>query len=127
MGLVLFHLSFMTLASAFVVTATVVARRKKKSWLKFHRLLAVSGVTLALAAAVAMIVFKTVKHYPHFASPHALLGLFAVVLFIAVPAGGILSAQGFSNLRVYHRWGGRAAAVLAITAAASGILRFLFL
>lgn len=122
--IVILHLVLMVLAALLLFAAAVVANRKAgHRWLKIHKLFALSGFASACAAAVVMVVFKSVHHYPHIASFHAVVGLVALIFLALTLVVGLLLVKGVKPLRQVHRWGGRIAVPLVAASAVIGILR----
>jgi hypothetical protein len=118
------HVIFMAATLIIVISAAAIAYRKKQGWFMLHRKVALTGVVTAQIAAAAEITFKTVLHYPHFQSPHAIGGLITVVLLIITPITGVLIAKNPKKLRPIHKTLGRITSVVLIATAIMGIVRF---
>ncbi len=119
------HVFFMAATLIIVISAATIAHRKKQGWFVLHRKMALSGVVTALAGFAAEFIFKSVLHYPHFQSPHALGGLITLALLIITPAAGLLIAKDPKNIRPIHITMGRITSVAVIATALMGIVRFI--
>jgi hypothetical protein len=119
------HVLFMAATLIIVISAATTAHRKKQGWFVLHRKLAFSGVVTALVAATAEFTFKTVLHYPHFQSPHAIGGLITLALLIITASTGVLIAKNPKNLRPIHITLGRITSIAVIFTALMGIVRFI--
>jgi hypothetical protein len=119
------HVVFMAATLIIVIYASTIAYRKKQGWFVLHRKMALSGVVTALIAATAEITLKTVMHYPHFQSPHAIGGLITVTLLIITPLTGVLIAKAPAKLRPIHITLGRVTLIAVIATALMGIARFI--
>jgi hypothetical protein len=119
------HVFFMAATLIIVISAATIAHRKKQGWFVLHRKMALSGVVTALAGFAAEFIFKSVMHYPHFQSPHALGGLITLALLIITPAAGLLIAKDPKNIRPIHITMGRITSVAVIATALMGIVRFI--
>lgn len=119
------HVFFMAATLIIVISAATIAHRKKQGWFVLHRKMALSGVVTALAGFAAEFIFKSVLHYPHFQSPHALGGLITLALLIITPAAGLLIAKDPKNIRPIHITMGRTTSVAVIATALMGIVRFI--
>lgn len=121
----LVHLLLTGLMVVCCVAAAVVAGRKAERWLSRHKLFALLGACSGLAGAVVMAAEKLEHGYPHFKSPHAILGLTVCILLVVVPAFGLLASRGAKALRVPHRLLARFLVVLAPLTFLSGLFRYL--
>jgi uncharacterized membrane protein YozB (DUF420 family) len=119
----LMHIFLMAAAVIFIISAVVAARRKKQGWLNRHRALAITGAISAGAAFALIFISKTVMHYPHFHSPHAVAGAVTLALLIMTPVSGALVVSGKNSLRTAHRILGRTTSLALVLTALSGIFR----
>ncbi|MBL8025041.1 MAG: hypothetical protein JNL74_01445 [Fibrobacteres bacterium] len=115
------HISLMVLAFILLFIAVVKAFRKKGAWVKSHRLMAGLSVISALLAFVAMFTFKANVGFPHFSSPHGIMGAVILFLLILMPIAGTLMTKGFQSLRKPHKITGRIILVLVVLALTSGL------
>lgn len=115
------HIGLMVLAFVLLFIAVVKAFRKKGAWVKGHRLLAGLSVISALSAFVAMFAFKFTIGFPHFSSPHGIMGGAILLLLILMPIAGTLMTKGFQSLRKPHRITGRIILLLVVLALTSGL------
>ena len=63
---VVIHIALMVLSVSLVVTAAIIARRKKAGWLKNHKPLAITGACSALVGFVVIYFAKTLVQFPPF-------------------------------------------------------------
>ena len=122
---VLIHLSLLALMVLFCVAAAVIARRRAVQWLPRHRLLGLLGAISGVIGMAVMIAEKIEHGYPHFHSPHSLIGLAVGLLLIGVPLLGFLGTRGYNPLRKPHRLSARLLIFLGLTALVTGIYRYL--
>jgi hypothetical protein len=118
------HILFMATAVILVISAATIARKKKTGWFVRHRRIASIGVLSALVAFIAEFIFKTVMHYPHIKSPHAIAGVISLVLLITTPTLGSLIAMNPKSYRGTHRIFGKSTSVAVVLTAFMGIARF---
>jgi len=123
--LLIIHLALMVTSLAFVMTAVIIARKRKAGWLKNHKPLALTGAASALAGFVVIFFAKAITQFPHFHSPHALAGATAVFILIFTVTVGLRIASGPKNLRPFHRVLGRVTAIVIMLTAISGLIRLL--
>jgi uncharacterized membrane protein YozB (DUF420 family) len=120
------HILLMLLAAILIITAIITAHKKKTpSWFKIHRALAVLGVVSAFTGGAIMFFHKMALGYPHFKSPHALIGLLGILLLITTPVIGNIMIAGHPNLRPVHRVLGRITAGVVLLAVLAGALSLL--
>lgn len=120
------HVAFMCLAAVLVISAVVKARKKTGNWFPMHRILALLGSLSGLVAFGCIAYLKFSHHYPHFKSPHAIVGGIGVLLLLVAPIFGMLTASGKETFRPLHRIFGRVAALFVTVALAMGALREFF-
>lgn len=122
----LLHVIFMSTAVILMSMGVGIARflRKKKWWLKVHRIL---GILSALSTGLglgAIIVFVENSGGRHLSIPHAWVGLVAILGAVSVPILGqaFLKLKGKKQaLRFLHRWSGRVTVTLMGIAAFMGL------
>lgn len=119
------HFSLLALMVLLCLAAAVVANRKRGEWLCRHRLLGSMGAISGLIGIAIMVSEKIEHGWPHFHSPHALIGLAVGILLVVVPVLGLLASRGANSLRPLHRFLARALLVVALAAVVAGILRHL--
>jgi hypothetical protein len=119
------HIGFMANSGICILTAVIIARGRKKNWLKRHKVFAVSGVLSAIIGFAIIEIFKFSMQFSHFQSPHAIAGLIAGVLLLVMPVTGFLIAKGPKAMRPFHKILGRTTAVLVLATAIFGIARLL--
>jgi hypothetical protein len=119
------HIVFMSIALILVITAAVIAKRRKPMWLKLHKRCAFSGALSSVIGAVCMVVLKIAHGYSHFQSPHAVVGLVTLCLLIITPVLGASIVKGPKPLRALHKVMGRITSVAIILTVCSGVFRFL--
>lgn len=117
------HLSLMALMVVLCIAAAVTARKRAARWLPRHRLLALLGAASGLIGAAVMVHEKIEHGYPHFKSPHAMLGLAVSILLVLVPLLGFLASRGVTMSRTPHRVLARVLVVLAPVTWLSGVFR----
>ena len=117
------HGTVMILAFTAMLTGMILARyfKKKKWWLKVHRLLGVVGAALGIGGAItaAYIVSRTTGI--HLRITHSWAGLSALLLFAFTPILGFIMLKGGPHAKTFrkiHRWTGR----LALLVMAAAIL-----
>ena len=119
------HILFMAAAVGMVVRAAAIARGKKAGWFVRHRTMALLGVLSALIAFTAELTFKSVLHYPHLRSPHAIAGAITLVLLLVTSALGSLIASNPAAYRRFHRALGKITSAAVVITGLMGIARFL--
>lgn len=119
------HISFMILSVILVISAAILALKKKPGWFTRHHNIALLGVLSALLAFIAEFTFKTAMHYPHIKSPHAIAGVISLVLLITTPISGRMIAANPKRFRAFHKTLGRITSVAVVITAAMGIARFI--
>ncbi len=122
---VLVHLSLLAFMLVLGTTAALVARKRSGDWLCRHRCLGTFGASFGLIGIAVMVSEKIEHGYPHFHSPHSIIGLCAGISLLVVPLLGFLGSRGRNNLRRPHRILARTLLILAVLALCSGVLRYL--
>ncbi|MEI6972453.1 MAG: hypothetical protein WCL44_13170 [bacterium] len=121
---ILIHLVLLVLMVLFCVAAAVVGWRRAGRWLPLHKLLGLLGACVGLAGIAVMVALKIVADHPHLKSTHAVVGLVAGILLVAVPLLGLLATRGFGMLRMPNRILARILIVLGLVALVTGVLRY---
>ena len=121
------HIVFMSIALVLVVTAVIIAKKRAKKWLTFHKAFAISGVSSSLIAAACIVALKVANGYHHFQSPHAVAGLITLCLLIMTPVLGASIAKGPQPIRALHKLFGGITSIAIFLTAIMGVFRFLML
>ena len=114
----------MVMAAFLIVLAAIIARRKKPLWLKPHKKAAMAGVLSALLAFVIIFIFKVSLQFPHFQSPHSIIGIITLVLLIVTPVTGFMMPKGPKSFRPAHKVLGRITSIVILLTALSGVMRW---
>ncbi|MEI6166131.1 MAG: hypothetical protein WCS52_02965 [bacterium] len=119
------HLALLALMVVFCILAAVTAWKRSGNWLSRHRWFGAIGACSGLIGIAVMVSEKIEHGYPHFASPHAILGLTIGILLVVVPLLGFFGSRGYNTLRGPHRILARILILLGLLGLASGVLRYL--
>lgn len=119
------HMLCMITAVILIMTAVMIVRRKKAGWFVLHRKMASMGALSALIGFIAEFSFKTIKHYPHIQSPHAIAGIVTLTLVIITPIIGAQIASKPEQFKKTHQLLGKITAVAVALTALMGIARFI--
>ncbi len=119
------HIGFMSIAFILVLSAAVIAKRRKANWLKLHKKIAFSGALSSVIAALCIVSLKLANDYSHFQSPHAIAGLVTLCFLIITPTLGASIAKGPKPIRPLHKVFGRITAAAITLTVIMGVLRFL--
>ncbi len=109
------HIAAMSLAAASMITGMLIARfrkRKSKNWLRQHKLFQWSSAILGFIGIVTSFTMVEVTFGTHLNAPHsiiALVSLAMIVLAIIVAYAFLKRKKHKKELRMMHRWIGRAA------------------
>ncbi|HPU30421.1 MAG TPA: hypothetical protein PLM71_08880 [Syntrophorhabdaceae bacterium] len=98
---------FILLCSGFIAVKFF---RRKRWWLKFHKITNVVGSFLILTSVFAILIYKFTIGGQHLKSPHSYIGFFIAILTIINPFIGFLQIKGFHssiNIKKIHRISGR--------------------
>jgi cell division protein FtsW (lipid II flippase) len=123
-NLIWVHLVFMATGAMLIISAAVIARRRKQGWFKRHRFLALAGVTASSVAFLVIETFKISMNFPHLRSLHSIGGAVSVCLLVITPITGKLIASGGKRLRSLHKTLGRITPVVMLATALMGALNF---
>jgi hypothetical protein len=125
--LMLSHIVFMSIACVLVITGVMIAKKRAKNWLRFHRIYATAGATSSVLAAMSIVFFKFSHHFSHFQSPHAIAGLITLCLLLITPILGRSIAKGPKPIRALHKLLGRITSIAIILTVIMGVFRFFML
>ena len=121
------HASLMVIGFILMIVGITLAKvfKKKKWWLKNHKILGILGAVISIAGLVMAFIMVSLGSGVHFRVPHAFLGILAIIFAILAP--GLGSAQfkvkkNKAKIRFAHRWVGRIAAVLMLINIISGLI-----
>lgn len=112
---------FLLLAAGFAI---VKLYRRKRWWLKSHRLAGYAGGCCFLAGLAAAVAMVAQSGEAHLKLPHAWLGISTIALVVATPVIGQLQFRiksRIQQLRIMHRWSGRVTLALALLSLLSGL------
>ncbi len=110
---------------AFSALLIAMTQRRKRWWLKVHRIIGLaltSTMLLGIAAAVAAIASSSEAH--HFRSPHTWIGALTVLLAVSASALGLLQFRTPAKtvaFRTLHRLAGRLVNLIAPIAILLGL------
>ena len=111
-----YHAFLVILGFLLLVWGMTVARRKEKGWLKKHKLLGISGASVAVAGMLMAVYMISAASQEHFRVPHAYLGSLVILLLVVTPSLGLLqlktSRENKAKIRRVHRIFGRTALLL---------------
>lgn len=127
--LLVFHNVALSVAFFVMIFAMIIARymKKRRWWMRVHRLLEITGVILSVAGIIAVeyIVFSISGD--HFRIMHSYIGFVAILLLILAPIFGQLILKGKKErkrfFRVFHRWLGRIALLTTLAAIIYGLIQ----
>ncbi len=122
-----FHAVLMVIGFIFMIVGIIMAKafKKKKWWLKTHKILGGLGATFSVAGLVMAFIMVSLGSGVHFRVPHAFLGIFAIIFAILTPSLGFAHykvKKNKSKIRFAHRWVGRIAVVLMLLNIISGLI-----
>jgi hypothetical protein len=119
----LLGLSFVCLSGAMLISRYF---KKRRWWLKTHRLLGAGGAVLGAGGVAAMTVMLSLLSASHLRILHAYLGLLTLAGMLAAPLLGlrILRSRGSRPvLRGLHRWLGRSVILAMAVTIVLGLIR----
>jgi len=124
--MIVLHGGFMIAALLLMAAGAVTARfmKKKRWWLKIHRVLETAGYASLLAGLLAAVVMVSLFSGRHLALPHAWLGVIIVIGAAGTLAMGLLQFRmpaGARKIRPLHRWSGRITLMLLTINILSGL------
>jgi hypothetical protein len=125
--LLLAHLIFMSTACILVIIGVIIAKKRAKNWLRFHRMYVTLGVVSSVLGAMSIVFLKFSHHFSHFQSPHAIAGLITLCLLQLTPILGASIAKGPKPIRAFHRFFGRITSIAIILTVIMGVFRLLLL
>jgi hypothetical protein len=126
--LVAAHALALSLSFACMLAGMLISRylKKKRWWLKVHRVLGVSGVVLGVGGVAAMTVMLSLLSASHMRILHSYLGLLTLTGMLAAPVLGQVMLKirgGRKTLRTVHRWLGRLVLLLMAATVLLGLVR----
>ncbi|OPX79363.1 MAG: Eukaryotic cytochrome b561 [Methanosaeta sp. PtaB.Bin039] len=111
-----YHASMMILAFLCLLSAAYLAVfRPRRYWLRWHRMMGLSGAGLALLGAVVAGYMVSASSGKHMAYPHSWIGLLVAAMLVLTPSLGLAQfhfRHWASRIRPIHRWSGRLTIVL---------------
>jgi len=121
----------MVLALAILAGGAAVARfhRRRKWWLKIHRLLGTAGPLAVFFGLISAYAAIELIGGLQFAVPHAWFGLLVIAIVLITQSAGLMQftvPARAALLRSLHRWMGRASLVLMTFAMSSGMYLFFY-
>lgn len=123
--LIITHLSLMTIALGCFAAGIGMAMfgRRKKNWLGIHKRLNSAGVILLMAGGAAAFLNVVASEGLHLSGPHQWFGLTTVILCTLTWGLGFyfLKVRNQTTLRAAHRWLGRSAFVVMLSALVLGL------
>jgi hypothetical protein len=122
------HALLLSLSFACMFAGMLISRyfKKRRWWLKTHRLLGAGGALLGAAGIAAMAVMLSLLSASHLRIFHSYLGLVTLLGMLAAPLVGLgmLKARsGRQGLRIFHRWLGRSVLLLMALTIVLGLIR----
>ncbi|UCE36149.1 MAG: hypothetical protein JSW00_11420 [Thermoplasmata archaeon] len=123
----IFHATLMIVGFILMLLGIIIAKvfKKKKWWLKTHKILGVLGAIFSIAGLLMAFIMVSMGSGEHFHVPHAYLGILAMIFAILAPSLGFAQfkvKKNKSKIRFTHRWVGRIAIVLMLLNIISGLL-----
>lgn len=120
------HALFLLIGFILILAGLTVARffRKKRWWLKFHKIFNILGPACIITGVCVMTVHKFKTGGGHLGSLHAYIGLLIVILSILTPLIGYLQIKihGIGpRLRQIHRISGRILVLIMVINILSGL------
>ena len=107
-----------------VGAGTAMLMRRKRWWLKVHKITGFTGASLMLIAFAAGIVMVSQWDTGHFRILHAWIGIGTILLVILAPTLGMLQFKiknMTGQLREKHRIAGRATVIMAFITILTGL------
>ncbi len=121
------HLGLMSTSFLAMAAGIVVSRffRKKKWWMKVHKVLGAAAVAMALLGIIIIAISVQASGGPHFRVSHAFYGAAALVLLLISPALGFAmfktkNKTTIARIKKLHRWSGRITLVLMAVTMVAG-------
>jgi hypothetical protein len=125
----IFMLVFLLFTAAGIITARYFKKRNPK-WLKYHRLLMISGLTASVMGIGWIAFVVQVEAGVHFRIPHAYLGIGTFLVTLTAPILGYkytsrkIKKDMKSTFRRLHKISGRVSLALLIITIMSGLIQF---
>jgi hypothetical protein len=113
------HASLLTIGFILMLIGVILAKafKKKKWWLKKHKLLGILGAILSILGLLMGFIMVQLSSGEHFRVPHAYVGVVAIILAVFTPILGFAQFRVKKNrakIRTIHRWSGRITLVLMV-------------
>jgi hypothetical protein len=113
------HAAFMVVGFILMIIGITISKvfKKKKWWLKTHKMLGILGAVFSVAGLVMAFIMVSLGSGVHFRVPHAYFGILAIIFAILAPSLGLAQFKIKKNkakIRFAHRWVGRIAATLML-------------
>ena len=121
------HIVMMSLSGTSILTGGIIARYRKgksKNWLKQHKTFQWSGAVLGLLGLAAAVTMVEVSTGMHFKVTHSIVAAasFGLIILAIIAAYGFLKKKKHKKeLRVVHRWLGRATILAWLATIALGL------
>lgn len=105
------HAGLMSIGFLLLFFGFVLARymKRKRWWLKVHRVFGVSGASLTLLGFFIVVLRIYLAGRPHFTIAHAYVGLVIVILALMIPVLGFMQfkiREVSGKIRPIHRFSG---------------------
>jgi hypothetical protein len=122
-----YHAVLMSLGLLLMATGVTIARfmKKKKWWLKAHRLLGSAGAASSVIGIIFAFYMVGSSGGIHFRVTHTFLGALTAIFIISMPILGVLLLKIKKKrniIRNVHRWSGRITLVLMLFTIIGGLL-----
>jgi cytochrome bd-type quinol oxidase subunit 2 len=126
MSLFFYHAGAMVAGFLMMTVGIGIARfhRQKRWWLKAHKTLGMAGLCVMLTGLVAAFLMVDQDGGGHARVNHAWVGLSAIFFVFMTPVLGQLQfkiREKAKQLREKHRWSGRIALIVGLSAILSGL------
>jgi fucose 4-O-acetylase-like acetyltransferase len=104
--------------------STAMFLRKKKSWLKIHKLFNSAGILLITVGVTMAVIYISGTSNKHFNGFHQITGLITFVFAVTTFRLGLyqFKAKNKSAARMAHRWLGRVSLVMLLMAVILGLM-----
>ena len=122
-------LVFLLFTAAGIITARYLKKRNPK-WLKFHKLLMISGLTASVLGIGWIVFVVQVETGVHLRMPHAFLGLGTFIITLTAPILGYKFTSRKTNRDIkplihrFHKITGWISLVLIFSTVISGLIQF---
>ena len=124
----MFYVHVILMVTGFLLmivgAGTAMVMRRKKWWLKIHKITGIAGTSLMVTAFAAGIIMVSQWGSGHFRIIHAWIGIITIILAILTPSLGMLQFKiknMTGQLREKHRIAGRATVIMAFITILTGL------